>query len=207
MQSVLDAIAGLPPAGIYAVIGLLAAVENIFPPVPADLAIALGAFLAARGVVSVWGVYGVAVAANVLGAAAVFEIARHYGKRFLQSRAGQRLVSEKAQEKIGALYSRYHLWGILVSRLLPVYRSIVPPFAAAMGLPARKALPPVAIATAAYYAVLSAIAYELGQNWDAVRHLVARIGVGLGAGALALTILIVWAWVRHHRNEAPDEHD
>ena len=203
MEALLDRLAGLPPAGIYAVVGLLAAVENFFPPAPADFAIALGAFLAARGAVSVWGIYAVTVAANVAGALIVFELSRHFGRRFLQSRLGRRLVSEKAQARIERLYQRWHLWGIFLSRMLPVYRSIVPPFAAAIGLPARKALPPVVVATALYYGALTAVAYGLGANWDDVKHIVARIGLWLGIAAIALTVLGGWLWWRHRHPADP----
>lgn len=207
MEALLDRLAGLPPAGIYAVIGLLAAVENFFPPAPADFAIALGAFLAARGAVSVWGVYLVTVLANVLGALLVFELSKHYGRRFLQSRLGRRLVSEKAQARIERLYQRFHLWGIFLSRLLPVYRTIVPPFAAAIGLPAGKALPPVVVATSLYYGALTAVAYGLGANWDTVRHIVKRIGLGLGIAAITLTVVGGWLWWRHRhpKEDAPGD--
>ena len=43
-------LAGLPPAAVYVVLALLAVVENVVPPVPADAAVALGAFLSHRGV-------------------------------------------------------------------------------------------------------------------------------------------------------------
>ena len=45
----LDWVAGLPQAGVYAVLIVLSAVENVFPPVPADVAVVLGAFLSQRG--------------------------------------------------------------------------------------------------------------------------------------------------------------
>lgn len=202
MDGILDSLAGLPPAGIYLVVGLLAGVENIFPPVPADVSVALGAFLAARGAVSVWGVFAVTVVANLLGAGLVFHLSQRFGQRFLRSRLGRRLVSERAQRRIARLYDRYHLLGIFVTRLLPVYRTIVPPFAAAIGLPARKTLPPVFAATVLYYGALTALAYTLGNNWSAVRHIVTNIGLVLGVTAVALTILIVWLWRRHHAGQA-----
>lgn len=199
MEALLERIAGLPPAGIYAVIFLLVAVENIFPPVPSDVAVALGAFLAARGAVSPWIIYAGSVVANVAGALAVFEASKHYGKKFLKSRLGQRLVSEKAQERIETLYHKYHLWGIMVSRLLPIYRTIVPPFAAAIGLPARKAMPPVAVATAIYYALLMTVAYSLGRNLGAVERLVSHIGIGLLITAGLVTVaLLLFLWKRKH---------
>lgn len=203
MEALLDRIAGLPPAGIYAVVALLAALENFFPPVPADVTVALGAFLAARGVVNIWAIYAITVAANVLGAIAVFEAAKHYGRRFLESRLGRRLVSEKGQARIRRLYDRYHLLGITITRMLPVYRTLIPPFAAATGLPFRKTIPPVLLGTAAYYGVLCAVAYGIGHNWDAVKAVVGRIGVGLVIAAAVITVLGIYLWKRHHRDE-PD---
>ncbi len=62
-------LAGLPPAGIYLAIAALAALENIFPPVPADTAVALGAFLSARNpAINLLAVYAVTVSANVASA-------------------------------------------------------------------------------------------------------------------------------------------
>jgi len=201
LEGILDSLAGLPPAGIYAVVGLLAGIENIFPPVPADVSVALGAFLAARGAVSVWGVYAVTVIANVLGAFLVFHLSRRFGQRFLQSPVAKRLISERAQQRIAKLYERYHLLGIFVTRLLPVYRTIVPPFAAAIGLPARKTLPPVFAATVIYYGALTLVAYELGANWDAVQGIVERIGIGLGVAAGVLTIIGILLWRKHQQRE------
>lgn len=201
----LNTIAGLPPAGIYAVVGLLAALENFFPFVPADVSVALGAFMAARGVVNVFGVYLVTIIPNFLAAVAVLELSKRYGKQFLQSRLGRRLVSVRAQRRMARMYERYHLWGIFVTRLLPFYRTVVPPFAAALGLPGSKTLPPIALATASYYGALVAVGYLLGANWEAVKHVVGRIGIGLGVAALLATILGVWLWQRHRQSdeEAP----
>ena len=61
----------LPPLAVYVVLALLAAVENIIPPVPADMAVALGAFLTHRGVTTLPMVFAVTWGANVLGAVGV----------------------------------------------------------------------------------------------------------------------------------------
>ncbi|PYQ04667.1 MAG: hypothetical protein DMF82_10090, partial [Acidobacteria bacterium] len=45
-------VSGLPVPAIYAVLTLLSAVENVFPPVPADVAVVVGAFLSHRGLTS-----------------------------------------------------------------------------------------------------------------------------------------------------------
>jgi membrane protein DedA with SNARE-associated domain len=61
----------LPPVAIYSVLALLAAVENVIPPVPSDAAVALGAFLSNRGITTPFGVFAVTWLANLAGAAAV----------------------------------------------------------------------------------------------------------------------------------------
>ena len=49
MQSLLGWFAGLPVAALYPALAVLAALENVFPPLPTDTVVALGTWLAARG--------------------------------------------------------------------------------------------------------------------------------------------------------------
>ena len=49
MGGILDWLESLPVGALYASLALVAAIENIFPPVPADTVVAFGSFLAARG--------------------------------------------------------------------------------------------------------------------------------------------------------------
>ena len=73
-------------------IGVLAALENVFPVVPADSTVALGAFLAGRGTLHAGVVFGLTWSANVAGGAAVYWLARRYGRDFFKRRAGRRLL-------------------------------------------------------------------------------------------------------------------
>lgn len=182
-------------------IGVLGAVENIFPPVPADTAVALGAFLAARDApVSVLGVYVMTLLANFVTAVPIFLLAGRYGPGFFDSRLGRRLLSQESQEEVRAAYERHHLWGLFISRFLPGYRSVVPPMAAAMGIPARRALPPMLLATALWYGLIVLLAHAVGQNWDTVRERLGRAGALLGLVALAATVALIWWWRRRrHR--------
>ena len=47
----------LPPGAVYTVLAVLAAIENVIPPVPSDAAVALGAFLTNRGLTTPIGVF------------------------------------------------------------------------------------------------------------------------------------------------------
>ncbi|MGD0485042.1 MAG: DedA family protein [Gemmatimonadales bacterium] len=198
IDQVIAWLAGLPPAELYGVIALLAGLENIVPPVPADMAVALGAFLAAQGApLHPWGVYAATLLPNVVTATGMYWLARAAGRAFGETALGRRFFGHATMQAVGRLYARHHFWGIFVSRFLPGYRAVVPPFAGALGLPAYKALPPMVLASALWYGFVCVAAYHLGANWYAVRHAIAEVSTVLGAAALAATVAIVWMLWRH----------
>ena len=74
VQSLLNWLTALPPATLLLAMGLLAAAENVFPPIPADMLIALGAFLAARADASPWPSYAVVLGGNIAGAMMMYAV-------------------------------------------------------------------------------------------------------------------------------------
>ena len=196
-------LAGLPPAGIYGVIALLAALENIFPPVPADSVVALGAFLAGEGAdVTMAGVFLATWIPNVASAIGVYWVARTVGRRFVDSPAGRRLLPRGAMAAIARAYRRHHLWGIFVSRFLPGYRAVVPPFAGVAGLDAWRALTPVVVASALWYGFVVWLAHRLGSNWDGLQRAIGRLGWWAAVAALAVTSLLAFLIWRRRRSRA-----
>lgn len=189
----------LPPGPLYATIATLAAVENVFPPVPADVSVALGAFLAGRGLLDPWIVFLLAWIANTSSGALVYVLGRHFGRAFFTGRLGRRLLPETVLLRVELEYARHGTWGIFLSRLLPVWRGVVMPFAGIAGVPAWRALVPLAAASALYYGALILVVTKLGTNADAVLAALGRINTILGIVALALAILIVVLIVRRRR--------
>ena len=197
MTELLAFLEGLPPGPVYVLITALAAVENIFPPVPADTAVALGAFLAGRGVLSAPLVFALAWTANVGSAAAVYGLARRYGRPYFRGPLGRRLLSERALTLIEREYHRHGEIGIFLSRLLPVVRGVVCPFAGIAGLSAPRALIPVALASALYYGGLTVVVATLGHNLDEVLTVLGRVNTVLALIALAgITAAALWLWRR-----------
>jgi membrane protein DedA with SNARE-associated domain len=180
---------------LYALIAVLAAVENIFPPVPADTAVALGAFLAGRGTLDAWAVFGLTWSANVLSGAAVYAAARRYGRSVFRGIFGEKLFSDAAIADIEQQYRRHGTWGIFLSRLLPVWRGVVMPFAGVAGVSAPRALVPLALASALYYGTLTFLVTRLGSNLDDVLRALGRVNQVLTAVA-AVTLVALAVWIR-----------
>lgn len=176
---------------MYGLITAFAAVENVFPPVPADAAVALAAFLAGRGVLDAWFVFGLTWAANVGSGVAVYALARRHGRALFQGVLGRRLFSDATIAHIEEQYRRHGTWGIFLSRLLPVWRGLVMPFAGIAGVPAWRALLPLAAASGVYYGALIFLVATLGTNLEDVLRLLGRVNAVLAVLAAALLLAAV----------------
>ena len=208
VEGLLDWLTGLPPGAVYAVVGLLAIVENVFPPVPADTAAAVGAFLASAGTGSAVTVYLVTWFANVAGATGVYLVARHLGRPFLRGPLGRRMVDPRVMARIERLYDRWGVAGIFLSRFIPGVRSIVPPFAAVAGLSPVRALVPLTLASGLWFgAVIWAIVAFADEVRDIVRF-VDRMNEWTAAVAIAVVLTLVTV-IRFKlvRPDRPDRRD
>jgi membrane protein DedA with SNARE-associated domain len=190
-------LAALPPVAIYGVIGLLAAVENIFPPFPSDTAIALGAFLAHRGVTVPWIVFLVTFVFNMAGAMGMYFVAARHAPALFRSRFARRFLPEDGMAFIRREYQRFGLVGLFIGRLLPGFRAIVPPFAGLIHLGPFRAGIPMAIASGLWYGGLIAVAAQLGEHWESILQWIGAVNKGLGIVALVLlVVLALWIWRR-----------
>lgn len=185
---------------MYAFIGLLAGVENVFPPVPADTAVALGAFLSHAGRVTALGVFLVTWTANVGTAACVYAAARTVGRRFFETGWGRRLLRPEALARLERLYARHGTWGIFLSRFIPGVRAVVPPFAGVAGLGFVRAMVPTATASAVWYGTLTYVVATVAGKLDEVSRLVAQFNVVALVLALGIALAIAAAlWWRRRR--------
>jgi membrane protein DedA with SNARE-associated domain/uncharacterized tellurite resistance protein B-like protein len=200
IESVLAQIAELPPVAVYVIIALLAAAENVFPPIPTDLVVALGAFLSHRGVTNPALVFLIVWVANVGGAAAVYFAARRYGQRFLTSGAGRWLLSPSALATVEREYLRFGVVGIFFGRLLPGIRAVVAPFVGMVHLSAPRAIVPMALASGLWYGGITIAATTVGAEWGRIARLVGHLNRTLGVvGAIVAALVLVALVVRWRR--------
>jgi membrane protein DedA with SNARE-associated domain/uncharacterized tellurite resistance protein B-like protein len=171
---------------VYLVLGLLAAVENVVPPVPADAAVLLGAFLSHRGVTDSLAVFVVVWVCNVGGALAIYLVARRYGRQFFASPQGRKLVAPEAIAVIEREYLRFGLAGIFFARFLPGIRAVVPPFAGIVNLSPARAAIPIALASGVWYGGVTLLGSVLGSQWERIAAVLASVNRALGLVALVV---------------------
>ncbi|MCC7053821.1 MAG: DedA family protein [Gemmatimonadaceae bacterium] len=194
MEALLQWLASLPPLALYLALAVTAAAENVFPPLPADTVVGVGSFLAARGSGSLVGAAVSIWAGNLLGAVGMYLVGRRYGSGALMKRLG----GADAEARVAALYARYGIWALFVSRFLPGVRAIVPPFAGALRIPLAQALPVMAVASAIWYGTIAWLGFRFGQNVDQLQALIGRATRTSGLIAVAIVavaVAVIW-WRR-----------
>jgi membrane protein DedA with SNARE-associated domain len=187
----------------------LAAVENIFPPVPADTAVAFGAFLSVGGRVSAAMVFAVTWGSNVATSVVVYVAARRYGRPFFRGRIGKRLVNPRVMASLERAYDRYGGWVIFVSRFVPAVRAVVAPFAGLADLGAVRTVVPLVVASGIWYGTLTFVAATLVREIDQIARLVSDINRGGGVLAVVVVAAAIFWWQRrkHRRPGRPGPYE
>jgi len=196
----LDWVNALDVGTLYLLLGVVAFVESIFPPAPADIVVAFGAFYAARREAEFWPVVVAIVVGSVLGSLVVYAVSRRFGADWMHARL-QRLHMLNAEEKLEGLYAHYGLAALFVSRFVPGLRAVVSPMAGALRVPVLRYLAVTTLACTIWYGLIIWIAFRVGADWESVKaslHV-----VGLRVGVIAAVLIAVLAvvgrrlWLRH----------
>jgi membrane protein DedA with SNARE-associated domain len=192
VQDLLNWLGTLPEYLLYAAIMVAAFAENIFPPLPADTVVALGAFVAARGNGTAVGAWSATMVGNIGGAMLMYALGRRFGMPWLMRRF-PRMFTAESSERMAEKFRKGGVVAIGISRFLPGVRAIVPPVAGAIGIGAVRAAIAMTVASGAWYAAVCWLAFRAGANAEV---LLARIAsqqktVGLvAAGIVALVVIV-----------------
>jgi membrane protein DedA with SNARE-associated domain len=202
-DALLEWLTALPSGLVYLVVGLCAALENVFPPVPADVVALFGGFLSGRPGGAPALMFAVVWLCNLATALLMYWVGRRHGTRFLNSRIGRKLLRPQQMEKLARLYERRGTVVIFIVRFLPMFRAVVPVFAGTSGLGFWRAAVPMALASAAWYGLLVYLGATAGREWEEIRGAVEASGRWLAVLAAIAAAGVAWWWWRSRREAKP----
>ncbi len=199
MQGLFDWLGALPPGALLGAMALLAAAENIFPPIPADVLVAFGGFLAARGDASPWPAFLCVWIGNVVGALVMYFMGRRFGTEWIE-RKFRLEKGGKAEVRIAEWHTKYGTAALFMSRFVPGVRAVVPPIAGAMRIPLGGVALSIAAASGIWYGLITWLAFNAGANWETLAGTVKRLGAWMALGAaVILVVLVIIIWWRRRR--------
>jgi membrane protein DedA with SNARE-associated domain len=205
LEAFLHLVGQIPVETVYLLVGLGAAIENLFPPIPSDVAVVGGGVLADRGILDARLVFLVAWTSNLVLALVVYLAALRFGGGLFSTRWGRWLLRPAQLQRMALFYDDYGALTILVSRFFPVFRVLVPAFAGISRLGFWRTSIPLALASALWYAALVLTGVLASRNVPRILSALNAINATAVLLALAITAVLVWLWWRSRPGDDAQE--
>lgn len=162
---VLDVIDALGAVGV----GLLVALESVFPPIPSEVVLPLAGFLAGQGRMGFTAVVAFATAGSLLGALVLYQLGAVLGTDRLE-RVADRLPLMDARDvrRADAWMARHGSWAVLLGRMVPGIRSLVSIPAGVQRMPLWRFVLLTTVGSAVWNVLFVGLGFLLGEEWERV---------------------------------------
>jgi membrane protein DedA with SNARE-associated domain len=198
LEAIIERLSQLPLSVLYPTLGLLAAIENVIPPLPTDAVVAFGSFLAARGQGSPYATFLITWLSNLAGAAGMYAVGRHYGHGIF-NRALVRWGGPEASHRLATMYNRYGVASLFLSRFLPGIRALVPVFGGAARLPFIPVMLTIGLASGLWYGFIAIVAYRASRDWDTLQEMISDYNRVIMIIAVLTAVGLMALWLRRRR--------
>lgn len=183
---VVDTVELLGPVGV----GLLVALETVFPPIPSEVVLPVSGLLAAQGRMSLGLAVLGATGGSVLGALVLYRVAAAVGMARLHRLVDRvPLVEHSDLDRAETWFDRYDRLAVLIGRVVPVVRSLVSVPAGVARMPMVAFVAFTALGSGVYNAVLVGLGYVLGDRWTDIGRWSDLINAVI-VGALVLLVAV-----------------
>lgn len=194
----------LPPVWMYAIILGIAYGENLVPPVPGDMVVVFGGYLAGVGTLDPFVVTGLATVGGAAGFMSMYALGARFGHALLDPHRLRWLPKGKLIQARAALARRGFLL-VGANRFLSGLRSVI---SLAVGMahmaPGRTTFW-ATVSAFVWTALLTGAGYVVGDNWSVVGEYLETYGWVVG-GLIAVFVAVqVVYYVRRRRADGAPE--
>lgn len=166
--------------------------------VPAGVATAAGAFLAAEGLMSLVGVAGAGAVGALIGDASGFWLGRRYGRGVLDGEGRLRALARRHEPRAARFFGRHPLYSVSFARVVSFVRTLMPWMAGTSRLTYPRFLAYDLLGVAGWTVMYVSAGYLAGESWRWVSG-------ALGTGWAVLFALVgLGAWLRSRRRVLRD---
>ncbi len=174
-------------------VGVLVALENLFPPIPSEVILPFAGFRAERGELDLVLAWVAATLGALVGALVLYAVGAGVGSQRLHELAGKRwfvILSQKDYERGERVFDRHGAKFVLFGRCVPLVRSVVSIPAGVARMPLARFCAYTLAGSAVWNALFIGAGYQLGQNYARVDQFVSPLAYTV------LAAFIVWlAWL------------
>ncbi|HEV2071565.1 MAG TPA: DedA family protein [Acidimicrobiales bacterium] len=180
-------------------VGMLVALENVFPPIPSEVILPFAGFQAERGELNLVLAWVAATVGALVGALALYGVGAWVGTERLHELAGKRwfvMLSQKDYERGERIFERHGTKFVLFGRCIPLVRSVVSVPAGVARMPLVQFCAYTVVGSAVWNAIFIGAGYQLGQNYERVESWVRPIAYSVLVG---FVLWVAWLTTRKIR--------
>ena len=171
-------------------VGVLVALENLFPPIPSEVVLPLAGFLASRGRMDLLLVIVAATIGSVVGALALYELGRRVGRVRVRGWVARLpLMDVEDLDKAEAWFARHGELSVLIGRCIPVVRSLISVPAGVEGMPRLRFTLLTTLGSGAWNTVFVYAGYALGAQFERIEEYSRWFNYAIYGALLVLLVL------------------
>lgn len=194
----LDVMEALGEVGV----GVLVALENLFPPIPSEVVLPLAGFLAAQGRLGLLLTIVAATVGSVVGALVLYEIGARTGRLRLRRLVDRMpLLEVEDLDRAEAWFARYGELSVLIGRCIPVVRSLISVPAGFAEMPRLRFTVLTTLGSGIWNTAFVGAGYLLGEQFHDVERYSGWLNAAVYA-AIAVLVLLGLRRVLRRRHAA-----
>lgn len=200
-ESILNQISDFTPLWIYLTLFFFAYIENIFPPSPSDLVVAIGGSLVGTGTLYLIPTFLFVTAGSLLGFLTAFIIGWQFDKRLIHS-GKIKFINVQSFEKVENAFRKWGFYLIVANRFLPGTRAVIAFFAGMSRLNVNKTTILSLISAAIWNSFLIYLGITFGKNVDVIdRYLNTYSNIVLIITGILIIFFIVKYFITKRKNK------
>jgi membrane protein DedA with SNARE-associated domain len=164
-------ILSLSPLYVYLIFGFIAYLENIVPPIPGDLLVAFGGYLAAEQMVGFTPLLAITTVASVIGFMNMYWFGAYFGHKIDEHRERfwlMQLIDVKYFDKVERWMNRWGQGVILANRFLAGTRSVISVTAGVSRTRVSYTVLSSTISSLSWNAILLGLGWFVHENWQVI---------------------------------------
>lgn len=191
----------LSPLSIYTVFFVIAYVENILPPIPGDLLVAFGGYLAALQIVSFTAILLLTTIASVIGFMTMYSIGSYWGSIIEEKKHRfwlMRFIDFKYYSRAKRWMQNWGQGVILANRFLAGTRSVI---SLSAGITKTRIIPTIissSVSSVLWNFILLGAGWIVHENWQIIGDYLNIYGRVILA-FIIIAILARWIYLRRRK--------
>lgn len=163
--------------------------ESACIPLPSEVIMLFGGFLAAQGILSFWWVVVAGVLGNLFGSIIAYMVGKYGGRTVLTKYGKYILFNQDHMMKSEAFFARYGSWATFFGRMLPVIRTFISLPAGISQMNFKKFTIFTLLGCIPWNILLTYLGVKLGQHWEDAQPYLKPLTI---IGALIVLAIVFW---------------